>query len=94
MGDLTEACPFNLAPTVSTTAMLAVGDALALAVSRRKNFNANDFQKRHPGGLLGAGLRNISEVLRFKVGENLPVVLGTLTVRDACQQTKTGRTSG
>lgn len=94
LGDLTEACPFNLAPTVSTTAMLAVGDALALAVSRRKNFNANDFQKRHPGGLLGAGLRNISEVLRFKVGENLPVVLGTLSVRDACQQTKTGRRPG
>jgi len=94
LGDLTEACPHNLAPTASTTAMLAVGDALALAVSRRKNFNANDFQKRHPGGLLGAGLRNISEVLRFKVGENLPVVRDTLTVRDACQQTKTGRRPG
>lgn len=94
LGDLTEACPLNLAPTASTTAMLAVGDALALAVSRRKNFNANDFQKRHPGGLLGAGLRNISEVLRFKVGENLPVVSDTLTVRDACQQTKTGRRPG
>ncbi len=94
LGDLTEACPLNLAPTASTTAMLAVGDALALAVSRRKNFNANDFQKRHPGGLLGAGLRNISEVLRFKVGENLPVVRDTLTVRDACQQTKTGRRPG
>ncbi len=94
LGDLTEACPLNLAPTASTTAILAVGDALALAVSRRRNFGANDFQKRHPGGLLGAGLRPIAEVLRFKVGDNLPVIPDTVTVRQACEQTKTGRRPG
>ena len=94
LGDLTEACPLNLAPTASTTAILAVGDALALAVSRRRNFGANDFQKRHPGGLLGAGLRPISEVLRFRVGDNLPVVSDTATVREACEQTNTGRRPG
>ena len=94
LGDLTEACPLNLAPTASTTAILAVGDALALAVSRRRNFGANDFQKRHPGGLLGAGLRPIAEVLRFRVGDNLPVISDTVTVREACEQTKTGRRPG
>ena len=94
LGDLTEACPLNLAPTASTTAILAVGDALALAVSRRRNFGANDFQKRHPGGLLGAGLRPIAEVLRFRVGDNLPVIPDTVTVRQACEQTQTGRRPG
>lgn len=94
LGDVTEACPLNLAPTASTTAILAVGDALALAVSRRRNFGANDFQKRHPGGLLGAGLRPIAEVLRFRVGDNLPVIPDTVTVREACEQTKTGRRPG
>lgn len=94
LGDLTEACPLNLAPTASTTAILAVGDALALAVSRRRNFDVNDFQKRHPGGLLGAGLRPIAEVLRFRVGDNLPVIRDTVTVHEACEQTKTGRRPG
>ncbi len=94
LGDLTEACPLNLAPTASTTAMLAVGDALALAVSRRRNYDTDDFHKRHPGGLLGAGLRPIVEVLRFKVGDNLPAIPDTVTVREACEKTKTGRRPG
>ena len=42
-GDITEACPLNLAPSASTTAMIAIGDALALALSRRRNFDADDF---------------------------------------------------
>ena len=94
LGDLTEACPLNLAPTASTTAMLAVGDALALALSRRRSFDADDFHRRHPGGILGAGLRPIVEVLRFKVGRNLPVVRDTASVREACEQTQTGRRPG
>ena len=94
LGDLAEACPLNLAPTASTTAMLALGDALALALSRRRNFDADDFQRRHPGGQLGAGLRPIVEVLRFKVGHNLPVVRDTATVREACEETRTGRRPG
>ena len=94
LGDLAEACPLNLAPTATTTAMLALGDALALAVSRRRNFDAGDFQRRHPGGMLGAGLRPVTDVLRFKVGHNLPVVSDTVTVREACEQTRTGRRPG
>lgn len=94
VGDQTEACPLNLAPTASTTAMLALGDALALALSSRRSFGANDFQKRHPGGMLGAGLRPIVEVLRFKVGDNLPVVRDDVTVREACEESRTGRRTG
>lgn len=94
VGDVTEACPLNLAPTASTTAMLALGDTLALALSRRRNFDADDFQRRHPGGMLGAGLRPVVEVLRFQVGRNLPVVRDTVSVREACEQTQSGRRPG
>jgi arabinose-5-phosphate isomerase len=93
-GDITEACPLNLAPTASTTAMLAIGDALALALSRRRNFNEDDFHKHHPGGMLGVGLRKITEALRFRVGENLPVVPDHITVREACEQTAGNRRAG
>jgi len=83
LGNITEACPLNLAPTASTTAQLAIGDALALALARRRNFGEGDFHKSHPGGLLGAGLRKVTDMLRFRAGENLPVLSDTLTVRDA-----------
>ena len=51
-----EACPFGLAPTASTTAWLAVGDALAVVLINKKNFDSNDFKKYHPGGTLGQRL--------------------------------------
>lgn len=82
-GPITEACPLNLAPTASTTATLAIGDALGLAVSRRRNFTADDFHKHHPGGMLGAGLRSITEVIRFRVGDNMPTVHRSSSVGDA-----------
>ncbi len=63
-----------LAPTSSTTAAMAIGDALALAVARRRNFTHADFAKRHPGGQLGGMLRPVTELLRFRAGVNLPVV--------------------
>lgn len=94
LGDVAEACPLNLAPTASTTVMLALGDALALALSRRRNFGADDFHRVHPGGMLGAGLRPITEVLRFRVGDNLPVVRDTVTVREALAQAGSGRRAG
>jgi arabinose-5-phosphate isomerase len=94
MGDLTEACPLNLTPTASTTAMLAVGDALALALARRREFNADDFHKHHPGGMLGAGLRTITEALRFKVGQNAAVVRDDLTVSEALEQAGDDRRPG
>lgn len=94
IGDVAEACPHNLAPTATTTAMLAVGDALALAVARRRNFAADDFHRRHPGGMLGVGLRPITEALRFKVGENLAVVKDSLTVGQALAAAGEGRRAG
>lgn len=93
-GDVTEACPLRLAPTASTTAMLAVGDALALALCRRRDFKADDFHKRHPGGMLGAELRPVVEVLRFRVGENLPVIADHLTVKEALERAQGDRRAG
>ena len=58
-----EACGMNLAPTASTTAMLALGDALAIAVSVRKGFRAEDFAELHPGGKLGKRLAKVSDLM-------------------------------
>jgi len=83
LGDVTEACPHNLAPTASTTAMLALGDALALSVSRARNFGVDDFKRVHPGGGLGRQLMPVTEAMRFKAGQNLPVIDQTLTAQQA-----------
>ena len=67
-----EACVLNLAPTASTTVMLALGDALALEVSRRRGFAVEDFAELHPGGRLGRRLARVSELMHS--GEALPRV--------------------
>jgi len=67
-----EACPLNLAPTSSTTAALAMGDALAIALMQVRNFKATDFAQFHPGGTLGKRL--LSTVKTSMVSENLPIV--------------------
>ena len=83
------------APTCSTTATLALGDALALCAARRRNFTDDDFAKRHPGGSLGVLLRPITELLRFKVGKTLNVIADDLTVAQALARSETGdRRSG
>jgi arabinose-5-phosphate isomerase len=81
VGDITEACPHQLAPTASTTAMLALGDALALCVSRERKFTAADFYRRHPDGGLGKLMLPLGDAVRFRVGKNLPVVSDALTVK-------------
>lgn len=63
LGDLREACPFNLAPTTTTTAMMALGDAIALAVSAVRDFRADDFKHLHPGGTLGCRLLPVRALL-------------------------------
>ncbi len=78
-----------VAPTSSTTVTLALGDALALAVARRRSFTDQDFQRRHPGGQLGGLLRPITELLRFKAGENLPLIEPTETITDALEHAAT-----
>ncbi|MCC6581255.1 MAG: KpsF/GutQ family sugar-phosphate isomerase [Phycisphaeraceae bacterium] len=83
IGDVTEACPHNLAPTASTTAMLALGDALALCVSRQGDFGVEDFRRFHPGGNLGRQLMPVVQAMRFKAGENLPLIPHAVTLRHA-----------
>jgi arabinose-5-phosphate isomerase len=68
----TEACPLNLAPTASTTVMLALGDALALEVSRRRGWKAEDFAELHPGGRLGKRLARVRDLMHS--GDALPQV--------------------
>jgi arabinose-5-phosphate isomerase len=67
-----EACGLGLAPTASTTAMLALGDALAIAVSLRKGFRAEDFAQLHPGGKLGKKLAFVRDLMH--TGDALPAV--------------------
>lgn len=75
--------PDFVAPTSSTTATMALGDALALAVARRRNFTDADFARRHPGGSLGDLLRPIMDVVRFVAGRNMPTIEHNATVGDA-----------
>lgn len=64
LGSLDEVCSLGLAPSTTTTAMLALGDALALVVSRRRDFGAEDFARFHPGGSLGRKLSKVEQCMR------------------------------
>jgi arabinose-5-phosphate isomerase len=75
-----EACGLNLAPTASTTAMLALGDALAIAVSLRKGFRAEDFADLHPGGKLGLRLARVRDLMHC--GDAVPVVAPSTPMTD------------
>jgi arabinose-5-phosphate isomerase len=75
-----EACPLGLAPTASTTAALALGDALAIALSERKGFKAEDFASLHPGGKLGKRLLRVENLMH--VGEQIPLVDVNTLMRD------------
>ena len=76
-----EACPHDLAPTTSTTAALAIGDALAVALLEHKGFRREDFARLHPGGSLGRKLlMTVAEVME---DEHLPVLPVTATIREA-----------
>ncbi|MFP5203756.1 MAG: SIS domain-containing protein [Acidobacteriota bacterium] len=75
-----EACGLNLAPTASTTAMLALGDALAIAVSLRKGFRAEDFAELHPGGKLGKQLARVRDLMHS--GDDIPVVAPATPMAD------------
>ncbi|MEC8927952.1 MAG: KpsF/GutQ family sugar-phosphate isomerase [Verrucomicrobiota bacterium] len=77
-----EACPFNLAPTASTTAMLALGDALAMTVLQARGFKKKDFARYHPSGAIGrALLLKVGEIMRQRDGT--PVAGQATLVRDA-----------
>jgi arabinose-5-phosphate isomerase len=77
-----EACPFNLAPTTSTTATLAMGDALAMVLLSARGFEKDDYAKLHPAGAIGrALLYRVRDIMR--VGDKLAVLTLTATVQDA-----------
>lgn len=81
IGDITEACPFNLAPTTSATVILVIGDAIALTLMKLRKFNIDDFALFHPGGRLGKRL--IMKVSDFMLsGKNNPVVGLLSTVKE------------
>ena len=76
-----EAGPIGLAPTTSTTMMLALGDALAICVLRRKGFSTDDFHLLHPGGKLGHMLTRVDELMH--AGDEIPLVPSDLAMTDA-----------
>jgi arabinose-5-phosphate isomerase len=93
LGHLTEACPFGLAPTTSTTAMLALGDALSLVASRARGFSRQQFALSHPAGSLGRKLQNVREVMRS--GEQLRIAPEAATIREVfVSMRKPGRRTG
>ncbi|HEX6318302.1 MAG TPA: KpsF/GutQ family sugar-phosphate isomerase [Burkholderiales bacterium] len=85
-----EACPHNLAPTASTTAALALGDALAVALLDARGFSADDFARSHPGGTLGRRLlTHVSDVMRK--GADMPAVPEDATFKQAVLEMSRGR---
>lgn len=88
IGPVEEACPLKLAPTASTSAMLALGDALAMVVLAERGFGREDYALYHPAGALGRRLMRVREVMRQ--GEELPLVpLGTRLVEVLCTMSGT-----
>jgi arabinose-5-phosphate isomerase len=76
-----EACPLNLAPTASTTATLALGDALAMALLEARGFTPDDFARLHPGGKLGKRFLRVEQLMHS--GDALPEVHEATPMRDA-----------
>ncbi len=85
-----EACPLGLAPTSSTTAMLVLGDALAMAILKEQNFSAEQFAFYHPGGALGRSLMKVDEIMR--TGNKLCIVNENEITKSVIQ--KIGETEG
>ncbi|MFI4916819.1 MAG: SIS domain-containing protein [Phycisphaerales bacterium JB060] len=84
------------APTASTTATLALGDALAISAAARRGFTDADFARRHPGGALGGALRPVMDIARCTIHDHLPVAPETVSVIEAqhAVQTASGRRPG
>ena len=92
-GPLEETCPLGLAPSTSTTAMLAVGDALAFVLSRMRGFTREDFARFHPAGSLGRKLLKVEALMRK--GGDLRIAAATDTVREVfAQLRRRGRRTG
>lgn len=87
MGRMSEAGPLGVAPSVSTTCMLAIGDALSFTVMKARNFSVEDYVRFHPGGSLGAKLMTVEQSMMFKPGERLPIVEITDTIKQLLEKT-------
>ena len=87
MGKMDEACPLGVAPSVSTTCMLAIGDALAFTVMKARNFSVEDYVRFHPGGSLGAKLMTVEQSMMFRPGEKLPIAKIDDTVEQFLKKT-------
>jgi arabinose-5-phosphate isomerase len=83
LGPIVEAGPYQLAPSASTTAMLALGDALALVVQEGRRFGPEEFARYHPGGDLGRRLMRVEELMR--TGDRNPKVVSGVTVFEAIE---------
>jgi arabinose-5-phosphate isomerase len=93
LGPLEEVCPLGLAPSTSTTAMIAVGDALAFALARLREFTPEDFARFHPAGSLGRKLLKVEQVMR--TGSELRLADTNRTVREVFAQVqRKGRRTG
>ncbi|PYQ35545.1 MAG: D-arabinose 5-phosphate isomerase [Acidobacteria bacterium] len=79
-----EACPLNLAPTASTTAMLAMGDALAMAISEKRGFREEDFAALHPGGRLGRKFLKVKDLMR--TADRIPLVTRETPMTEAIHE--------
>ena len=88
-GVAAEACPLNLAPTASTTAALALGDALAMTLLVRKGFREEDFVTLHPGGKLGRRLMRVEHVMHS--GASAPIVATTAAMKDVIHEMSSKR---
>ena len=88
MGKQNEACPLGVVPSVSTTCMLAIGDALAFTLMKARNFGVKDYVRFHPGGSLGAKLMTVQQSMMFRPGEKLALAETTDTVKDMLEKTE------
>lgn len=86
LGDFNEAGPLGLAPSTSTTCMLALGDALALTIMEARNFQAEDYARFHPGGSLGRKLVTVEQAALFSHGKPLPLASDHCTIKEALDQ--------
>lgn len=88
MGKLEEACPLGVAPSVSTSCMLAVGDALSLTVMKAKDFGVEEYARFHPGGSLGAQLITVEQSMIFNKNQDLPLAQIGDTIEELLEKSK------
>lgn len=91
IGKIDEACPLGLAPTASTTAMLALGDALAMCVAKQRNFSREEYALYHPGGSLGRKLMKVAEIMRTSdANPRVPTTANVMQVLFAITKSRAG----